>query len=181
MSTTTLIIIIIGMLLGILTITLVWLFATTGERPSWNASPDSAATEKDGDYEAVDLSADYGEEQEPDQYDRNINIRTRGEPDDYDKIGYLYTGNDDQTDAQSNVVLPLYGRATYGGAHKWNYYTEMPDTGIKVPIRVEGKDCEDNVGCEILYNNDIIFIRELQAEYQVRLYKNKELTYIPPE
>ena len=46
-----------------------------------------------------------------------INIRTRGEPSEYQNIGTLTNVS------ESNDVKPLYGRRTYRGSNEWNYYT----------------------------------------------------------
>ena len=42
-----------------------------------------------------------------------INVRTRGLPEPYHQIGILTSGND---------VRPLYGRQTYSGSNRYNYY-----------------------------------------------------------
>ena len=50
-----------------------------------------------------------------------INIRTRGEPSEYQNIGTLTNAS------MSNDVKPLYGRRTYRGSNEWNYYTLLND------------------------------------------------------
>ena len=61
-----------------------------------------------------------------DYYSRRINIRTRGEPDDYHTVGILRKeGTDD--------VVPLIGRQTYPGSNQWNYFT-MTDSHLKTEI-----------------------------------------------
>ena len=58
-----------------------------------------------------------------------INIKTRGEPSEYQNIGLLKHPTD------SNDVKPLYGRKTYGSSTMWNYYSLLNNhIQVKIPI-----------------------------------------------
>ena len=43
-----------------------------------------------------------------------INIHTRGESNNYQQVGFLHNNNN---------KLPIYGKQTYPGSNKYNYYT----------------------------------------------------------
>ena len=62
-----------------------------------------------------------------------INIRTRGEPYEYQNIGTLTNASG------TNDVKPLYGRRTYRGSNEWNYYTLL-NNHIQVKQAIEIKD-----------------------------------------
>ena len=99
-----------------------------------------------------------------------INITTRG-IESYKHIGIL--------SGKSGKVLPLYGRQTYTGSNRWNYYTRGNDhLSLKIPLTKNGRDCDDNNGCNELYDNDLIFLPEFSDDFTVKLY-NSTPRYIP--
>ena len=99
-----------------------------------------------------------------------INVRTRG-LDHYKRIGIL-SGKD-------GVVLPLYGRRTYNGSHRWHYYTMANDhLTLEIPLVYKGRNCTDNNGCDELYSGDTINIEEYNTTFTVKIY-NTSPRYIP--
>ena len=67
--------------------------------------------------------------------DLQINIRTRGEPDDYILVGILY--KDTNVTLPANNIYQLFGRRTYPGSPEWEYYVRGKDIGgldYKIPI-----------------------------------------------
>jgi hypothetical protein len=102
-----------------------------------------------------------------------INIRTRGEPDDYSQIGIL-TSNTSQND-----VKPLFGRQTYKGSTMWNYYTAIDShLATKIPIK-KNKNCIGTQGCSEINSGDTINISSSSDDYNVELYPYNDLKYIP--
>lgn len=102
-------------------------------------------------------------------YSRRINIRTRGEPDDYHTVGILKKeGSDD--------VIPLIGRQTYPGSNQWNYFT-MTDSHLKteIPLKRE-RNCTDVQGCSEINTNDNVEL--LGKEYSAEMYPYNELIYL---
>ena len=69
-------------------------------------------------------------------YSNRINIRTRGQPDEYQTVGIL-------RDTDSDKVLPLMGRKTYPGSNHWNYFT-MTDSHLKTEIPIKFKQEKQN-------------------------------------
>jgi hypothetical protein len=105
-----------------------------------------------------------------DYYSRRINIRTRGEPDEYQAMGVLKKeGTDD--------VVPLIGRQTYPGSNQWNYFT-MTDSHLKteIPIKKE-RNCTDTMGCTEIQTDDTVNF--LGNNYSVDMYPYNDLRYIP--
>ena len=102
-----------------------------------------------------------------------VNIRTRGEPNEYQNIGLLKN-----TDvSKSGDVKPLYGRRVYRGSNMWNYYTVLNDhIQVKLPI-MRTNNCLDERGCsEINAGEEITVSGET---YKVELYPYSDFRYIP--
>ena len=102
---------------------------------------------------------------------RQVNIRSR-KVQDYRQIGLLYGVGD--------TILPLFGRQTYTGSPKWNYYTLTNENNIaiSIPLSMRNRDCTETIGCSELYTDDIVNIPEMQGAFSVRVYKNT-MRYIP--
>lgn len=117
---------------------------------------------------------------------------TRGYPDNYHLLGTLIMDNknkdyndnnnnytlpsdDDNTHynklIQDNKIISLFGRQKYPGSSEYEYYT-MISTGnnmTKIPIDQQRE----------LFNNDSVFIKELNSDFYVNLYPNEALKYNP--
>lgn len=99
-----------------------------------------------------------------------INISTRG-VEDYRQIGILNDNN--------GKVLPLYGRPTYTGSSKWNYFTQANDhLALKIPLTIKGKECEGTTGCDEIYDHDSINVSSYGNDFQAQMY-NTTPKYIP--
>ena len=106
--------------------------------------------------------------------DNKINTPTRGEPPDYQQLGIL-------TDTiNPENIKPLYGRQTYHGSNKWNYYSSLDShLSSKIPITIDHKKCTDEYGCQEINDNDIIQIGKSTTNYSVTLYSMNTYRYIP--
>ena len=195
----------IAAVLGVLTVALVWVFATTGDRAQ-DTGPyyrvDDGVDEDDildllkrrieergeDDDDVLDLLKRRIEERGVDddvvdllrkRLGEEINIPTRGEPDDFEMLGVLYAVEGEQADTQKNNVLPLWGRQTYRRSHKWNYYAVL-DNGVELPLVIDGDDCEDSVGCDELADRDRLRIPELGGTiYKFNKSREPPIRYIP--
>lgn len=89
----------------------------------------------------------------PLSHDKFININTRGPPTIFKQIGVL-SGNNNK------IVLPLFGKQTYRGSHKWFYYTKAArgHMYLDLPIKSNDSDCMDDYGCDELYDGDSVNI-----------------------
>ena len=88
-------------------------------------------------------------------------IHTRGFTT-FSNIGYLY---------DDNIILPLFGKQTYCGSITWNYYILDQEHRIKIPLKIENRDCMDQVGCKELYNDDLVFVQVYNKHFKVYIYK----------
>jgi len=102
-----------------------------------------------------------------------INIRTRGEPNDYSQIGLLTSQNN------PDKIMPLFGRQTYRGSNLWNYYSALDSNlATKIPIQ-KNRDCIGTHGCSEINNGDTINLSNSQENYTVQLYPYNDIQYIP--
>ena len=114
-----------------------------------------------------------------------INIPSRGPQQSYQQVGILYKENivnPDQLPGNNNEsnILPLFGRPTYSGSNKWNYYTSSDKfQTVKLPININGRKCTDDLGCNELMNGDIITVPSYNGNFKVEIYDFDRPRYIP--
>lgn len=90
-------------------------------------------------------------------------IPTRGEPEAYQQMGVL-VGSDGKP-------LPLYGRRTGPRSDRFNYYTRTDSYNpVALPVTYKRRDCQDNLGCDELYNGDEIRMAGTGDTAKVTLY-----------
>jgi len=82
----------------------------------------------------------------------------------YKTLGVMYNKD-------SSIILPLYGRRTNVRSSVWNYKTETVKNKLKVEIEIDGRNCVDSQGCTELYDNDSIYIHELNDNFKIKKYK----------
>ena len=100
-----------------------------------------------------------------------INIKTRG-VDSWRQVGVIHN--------EKGNILPLFGRRTYNGSDKWNYYTASKGAhSYKVPINIEGKQCDGEYGCKEIYDGDSISLDTHKGQkFKTEIY-NTVPKYIP--
>ena len=114
-----------------------------------------------------------------------INIPSRGPNISYQQIGILYKENIEDTDKMpgnntDSNILPLFGRPTYNGSNKWNYYTSSDKfQNFKLPIKIDGRKCDDDMGCNELREGDMISIPSYNGRFRVEIYNYDKPSYIP--
>lgn len=103
-----------------------------------------------------------------------INVPTRGEPPDYQQVGYLTGDNEEEN------IKPLFGRQTYRGSNQWNYFTSLDShLATKIPVFIENTDCTDERGCREINKGDSISMGEGGNNYSASIYGNIVPRYIP--
>jgi hypothetical protein len=114
-----------------------------------------------------------------------INIPSRGPNVSYQQVGILYKENIENPDktpgnnSDSNI-LPLFGRPTYNGSNKWNYYTSSDKfQNFKLPITIDGRKCDSDLGCDELRDGDMISIPSYNGRFKVEIYNYDKPSYIP--
>ena len=101
-----------------------------------------------------------------------INVRTRGMPEPYHQMGILTSGED---------VRPLYGRETYRGSNRYNYYSSLDSNlSTKIPIFKTNDKCTDERGCNEISDGDTVRIGNINnTEYIFTKYSDDRYRYIP--
>ena len=90
-------------------------------------------------------------------------IPTRGAPESYQQMG-IVLGADGKP-------LPLYGRRVAPRSDRFNYYTRTDTYNpVALPVRFKNKDCQDNLGCDEVFNGDNIKISPTGETAKVTLY-----------
>lgn len=99
-------------------------------------------------------------------------IATRGFPDEYQSMGVVKTS--------SGELLPLYGRRVASRSDRFNYYTRTDTNNpVPLPIKFKKRNCQDDNGCEELYDGENVEISPTQQQGTVSIYRFNGPTYIP--
>ena len=102
-----------------------------------------------------------------------INIRTQGFNSAYRQIGILTSSNNTQK------ILPLMGRPLISGRDMWQYYTMSELNNIKLPISRGKRSCTNEYGCDKLYDGDNVFVQGYNEVFNVTVYDNDVVRYLP--
>ena len=114
-----------------------------------------------------------------------INIPSRGPFQAYQQVGILSKdeiADPDKIPGNNNEsnILPLFGRPTYTGSNRWNYYTTSDKfQAVKLPINIEGRKCTDDLGCDELRDGDMVTIPSYNGRFRVEIYDFDKPRYIP--
>lgn len=99
-----------------------------------------------------------------------INISTRGIPDNYQTVGVLVRKDDER-------ILQIFGRQKYPGSNQWEYYVSGADVNgaiFKVPLDVKGnRELEDKQEIALPWFD------ESRGKFQVNIYPNDVPRYNP--
>ncbi len=99
----------------------------------------------------------------------NINIPTRGLPENYQLLGLASRNN-------TETVFNLFGRQTFPGSNQYEYYVESTtnNNNYKIPIHIHGnKEIEDGQEIKIKTTD------EHKGPFKVNLYKLDNPRYNP--
>jgi hypothetical protein len=103
-----------------------------------------------------------------------ININTRAVDTSYRQVGLLKRMNG------SEMLLPLMGRPLFVSRSKWQYYTMSDQNNqIKLPVSFKSRSCTNEYGCDEISNGDTVFVDGIDATFQVTLYDNATMRYLP--
>jgi hypothetical protein len=95
---------------------------------------------------------------------------TRGQPDTYTLMGILLKEDNGYID---NRILKLFGRQTYPGSNRYEYYTFVEGGVGEIKLMLQNKNNKELMG------DDTIDIPEVSATYSVQLHKIDEPRYYP--
>ena len=99
----------------------------------------------------------------------------RGYPNNYQQVGVLVS----QDSAEYKpIILPLMGRKMMS-KDRWEYYTASNEYNMwRIPVRVNNRDCQDDVGCDEIFNGDYVTIPDFGDKvFVARIYKYKNGVY----
>jgi hypothetical protein len=97
---------------------------------------------------------------------------TRGMPETYQSMGVI-TMDDGQ-------ILPIYGRRTASRSDRFQYYTRTDTYNpVQLPLRHKRRDCQDDIGCEELFDGDSITVAPTNQVGRVTIYRFDGPTYVP--
>lgn len=99
---------------------------------------------------------------------RQINIPTRGYPENYQMLGVLLREN-------TETAYKLFGRQTYPGSDLWEYYVENDKyNNVKLPVAIRGnKEMMDGQDVHVPGTDP------KNGHFRVRLYKYDQPRYVP--
>jgi hypothetical protein len=97
-------------------------------------------------------------------YFNNINIPTRGYPDNYQLLGIASRNNDEK-------IIQLFGRPTFPGSNQWEYYVTIEQNGFRNKIPLDNKK-------EINDGDDII-VPGLNGNFKTKIYNYNTPRYVP--
>jgi hypothetical protein len=73
---------------------------------------------------------------------------------------------------QGEETLPLYGKEVRGRRDQYHYYTTTGGENLyPIPVRVDTRDCMDDIGCQELYGNETVSVLGKAGVYTVKLYR----------
>lgn len=84
----------------------------------------------------------------------------------YSIVGYLESG--------AHGMIPLYARPSPTHRHRYNYYTRNSNEYlIRLPIIKDGRDCTNNLGCDELYDKDVVHVPGVPDPLTVHMYSKE--------
>jgi hypothetical protein len=99
-------------------------------------------------------------------------LATRGIPETYQSMGVLKT--------DTGQILPLYGRRTASRSDRFQYYTRTDSYNpIQLPLEHKRHNCQDDVGCDEVYDGDSLKIAATGEKATATIYRFSGPTYIP--
>ena len=94
----------------------------------------------------------------------------------YRQVGILTPQNQSSKDS----ILPLMGRPLFVNRDKWNYYTiSNQHNNVKLPVSKGGRSCTNEYGCDKIYNGDSVYLDGVNEAYNVTIYDNDTIKYLP--
>jgi hypothetical protein len=109
-----------------------------------------------------------------------FNFPTQGYAEKFQQVGLLIAPGASALSAGDRTLVPLYGRRVAARRDKWNYYSRTDGLNpVQVPIRYKNRDCDDDIGCDEVYDGDEVAVPAQGQTFKVQLYKQKNIVYNP--
>lgn len=105
-------------------------------------------------------------------YGKLPRVPTRGLPETYQSMGVLKM--------EDGALLPLYGRRTASRSDRFQYYTRTDTYNpVQLPISHKRRDCQDDIGCEELFNGESVTVTPTGQKGTATIYRFDGPTYVP--
>jgi hypothetical protein len=105
-------------------------------------------------------------------YGKLPRLPTRGMPETYQSMGVMAM--------EDGQILPIYGRRTASRSDRFQYYTRTDSYNpVQLPIRHKRRDCQDDIGCEELFDGDTITVIPTNQTGRATIYRFDGPTYVP--
>lgn len=106
----------------------------------------------------------------PYYFRRNIDLSTHGYPDTFSQFGILVREGKLKDDR--NAIIRLFGRQEYPGSNRYEYYVLISSGNDSIKLPINNRKNE-------LYDDDVVYIKELKHHYRVNLYNYDVPKYYP--
>jgi hypothetical protein len=95
---------------------------------------------------------------------------TSRDPSTFQQVGVLVA--DSEVDKKP-TILPLFGKKLATHRDRWEYYTASDEYHMwRVPVSVQKRMCDEEVGCEEIYNGDEVVVPDYgNRGFRARIYK----------
>lgn len=104
----------------------------------------------------------------------------RGVPQDFQQMGTLVSAAPEGAAGAQPTILPLVGRPSPTNRDRWNYYTATDQYNMmRLPVTVDGKDCQEDVGCREIADGDAVRIPAYGKDFTAQVYKYDRPQYNP--
>lgn len=109
-----------------------------------------------------------------------VNVPTQSYNTQYSQIGILTR----QSGLGQQDILPLMGRRSPNSRDKWQYYSVAGggaggNLQTKLPVKVKGRSCSGEYGCDEIYNQDHVYVEGYQDDFIATIYESGLFSYLP--
>ena len=105
-------------------------------------------------------------------YGKLPRVPTRGIPETYQSMGVIKVDD--------GQILPLYGRRTASRSDRFQYYTRTDSYNpVQLPIQYKRRDCQDDIGCEELFDKEVVTVTPTNQKGVATIYRFDGPTYVP--
>ena len=109
-----------------------------------------------------------------------FNFPTQGYAEQFQQVGLLIAPGASALSASDRTLVPLYGRRIAARRDKWNYYSRTDGLNpVQVPVRYKNRDCDEDIGCDEVFDGDEVAVPAQGQTFKVQLYKHNNIIYNP--
>jgi hypothetical protein len=77
---------------------------------------------------------------------------------------------------EEGKLFPLFGRRSISSRERYNYYTRTDSYNpLPIPVHIQGRDCQDQVGCPELFSGDRVNMSAINQSGEVTIYRVRDI------